>query len=903
MNDSSMASDSSDPSEPHACCLYASEAERRSTLAEFVAAGLRKDQKVICALNQGDDAKLLQDLSEVGLDVAGLSASGHLAFLSAETAYLPDGSFHVQRGLGRIEELIHEGRGEGFSGVRTVGDLSWLQRAPDLRESFFEYEAEVNRLLVEHSSAALCMYPRTALSTGDQLRCLSVHPVAHVGGEVVQNPHFMSPDGLRGKDPIEASLVWRREAVEGMLRAEQTRSLLQTVLDTVEVAVLVVDREGRTIAECNEAAVRMFGYPRHELIGIETRELHVDEAHWREFGDESGRVLDEGLEYRADFRMRRADGTLFPTRHVVTLLHPESGRAGGVVSTVQDLTDEAEARRKESESRARFRAIAESITDGVLTVDTDNRVVYANPAAHAMMGVRDGALIGLPMTEMMPMHLRHRHGVAMNRYLDTGEKRMDLSRVEMPVLRADGTTFNAEISFGEYEAAGRRYFTGVIRDATERMRLESELRQSQKMEAVGRLASGVAHDFNNLLTLIGGSSEMIRRDLPADSPLHSDLIDVLDGVERAAALTRQLLAFSRAQVLEEQTLNLSELLSDVEPFLRRVVPSRIELDFEGIQNRCMVRGDPNELHRVVLNLALNASDAVDASGRIHMSVGTEALTADDVSTWQESGEFEAGRYVRLRVSDTGSGIPPDALDRIFDPFFTTKPEGRGTGLGLSSVLGIVQQVRGHIEVDSVVGEGTVFDLYFPEVTDEQATGGQATGDEGPARKPSVGAKPDSGDEGRGPVPPHAATVLVVEDDRALARVLARTLEREGYEVLSAPDGDQAIRLADESDRPIDVVLSDVVMPGPRGAELLKTLRSRHPAIRLILMSGHTSRELAGQIPSETDAFLAKPFSPMVLGETVRRVLMADRDRESRAEGAPRRDVEGGSEGPDRGAAD
>ncbi len=834
-------------SEPHLCSLYANEDERRRSLNGFVSEGIDRDQKVICALDNGQSEILLQDLAGAGYDADALVASGHLSILTADAAYLPNGTFDTGRGLQRIRTLIKQGVDEGFAGVRTAGDLGWLRQAPDFREAFFDYELEVNRLLDDHGSAALCMYPRSMLSTGDQLRCLSVHPVAQIKDEVLHNPFFLSPEGLRDRDPIEASLSWRRGAVRGVMEADRIRHLLSTVLDSVEAAVLVVDREGRTITECNQAALRMFGYRRSELIGLETRELHVDEDHWIEFGDASCRVLDGGHEYRGDFQMRRADGTIFPTRHVVTLLDPATGRAGGVVSTVRDRTDEVEARRRETETRARFRSMAESITDGVLTIDSDHRIIYANPAAHRMMGATEG----MSLIELMPEEHRGRHRTAISRYLETGERTM--SQLEMPLLRPDGTTFRAEISFGEYEVDGHHYVTEVIRDATERIHLEAQLRQSQKMEAVGRLASGVAHDFNNLLTVIRGSSELVRQDLPGDSPLQEDLKDVLEGVERAAALTRQLLAFSRSQVLEVRSVDLSELLTDIEPLLTRVTPSRIRLLIEKGAGAYPARGDSNELHRVLLNLVLNASDAIEGSGTIRLSLDTEDLTDADIAAWDGNGTLEAGRYFRLQVADDGAGIPANILDQVFDPFFTTKPEGSGTGLGLSSVLGIIQQMGGGVDVDSVLGEGTSFTLLIPEGADED--------DAGEIREPDAEVERD----GRG-------TILLVEDDEPLARVLVRALTREGHRVLFAPDGDEAVRMAQDMDEPIHIVLSDVVMPGTRGSELLETLRTHHPRIRLILMSGHGSSELAGQIPPDTEAFLSKPFSPQVLAKTVRRVL-------------------------------
>ncbi len=821
-------SGSMDIPEGHVCCLYETEGERRRTLTRFVSVGLERGERVVCALAQGDDRLLVGDLADSGVDAVPLIESGQLVMVDSESAYTRNGSFVVLDGLGRIESLLKESAVEGYPSVRTVGDLRWLSRAPDAQEAFFEYESEVNSLLSQYGSAALCMHRCGDLSAGAQLRCLSMHSVTLVGDEVIRNPYVMTTDQVRHREPIDTSLVWRRQVADEIEETEKVRDLLQKVLESVEAAVLVVDHEGRAISECNAAAEAMFGYSRDELIGMETRGLHVDEAHWREFGVASCRVLDAGIPYQGDFRMRRSDGSTFPTRHVVTLLDPLSGRDGGVVSVVRDMTDEVDARRRGSESSARFGAIAESISDAVLTVDAGNRIVYANTAAHRMMRFEEGALSGRSMMELMP---DHRVG-------------MDPSRVLMPVRRADGTSFDAEISFGEYTVHGQRFLTGVIRDSTERLRLESELRQSQKMEAVGRLASGVAHDFNNLLTLIRGSSELIRMDLPEDSPLHDEVAGVLDGVERASSLTRQLLALSRTQVLDEQALDLTRLVGGMDPMLRRVIPSRIEILVEPGPGSAWVRGDPNELHRVVLNLAMNAADAIKGNGTIRLAVST-------------TGDAGSQR-VQLEVVDTGAGIPPEAMGRIFDPFFTTKPEGRGTGLGLSSAQGIVRQMGGEIVAESRVGVGTTFRMVLPMAEPEPSPE--------PVAAPTIADRPEAADAG------HPRTVLVVEDDPALARVLGRSLERAGFRVLSAADGEEAIERAEADQLGVDLVLSDVVMPGPRGPELLRRLRQRNPEVQMIMMSGHSAGELAGQLEGDVEAFLAKPFSPRELIEAIRGVL-------------------------------
>ncbi len=542
---------------------------------------------------------------------------------------------------------------------------------------------------------------------------------------------------------------------------------------------------------------------------------------------------------------------------------------------LRDLKEAREARERLEETEARFQTMAESISDALLTIDARSRVVYANPAAHRMTGTGEGGLVGGSLQDLIPEELRDGHHRGMARYMATGERRLDWTGVEMPARRADGSRFDAEVSFGEYRVAGERFFTGVLRDVTERRRvqeelrrstqslqaildsapvailtldlegrvrdwnagatrilgwaagevegrtlpalpdeaasgfqellgravregpdsevlelrrkgggtpfsasvnaaplhdgvgtpsgvlliiedisrrreLEGQLRQAEKMEAVGRLAGGVAHDFNNLLTVVGGHARMALDALEAGAGEEAGFVDsrgsaagpaaaesaaaasgsapsapldareeveaILEGVERAAALTRQLLALGRAQVLEEQVMDLADLVRRTEGMIRRLVPSHIELEIVTEAGDALIRGDPNQLHRVLLNLVLNAADAVEGTGRIGIRVDRVAL------------DPESAPLVRLTVSDTGVGIPAGIRDRIFDPFFTTKAE-RGTGLGLSAVFGIITQTGGRIEVETEEGQGTAFHILVPAAADEG--GPEGTGETGP----------------------------------------------------------------------------------------------------------------------------------------------------------------------------
>ena len=425
---------------------------------------------------------------------------------------------------------------------------------------------------------------------------------------------------------------------------------------------------------------------------------------------------------------------------------------------------------------------------------------------------------------------------------------------ELEMQRVDGTSFhalvaNAPILDEDGQLVG---VIGVSSDVTERRLLEDQLRQAQKMEAIGRLAGGVAHDFNNLLTAIKGHSALLLEDLPADSPHADDVDQILRSADRAAALTRQLLAFSRKQLLEERSVDLADVVLEMKPMLLRLVPERIALIVEEAES-CVVRADPSQLTQVVMNLVVNAADAIEASGRIILRVEKVDLSPEDIAAipWP----VDAGSYAQLAVIDDGSGMAPAVLERIFEPFFTTKGEGRGTGLGLSTVYGIVKQSAGHVITESEPGVGTSFRVLLPrragEADQVQQTEASAHSFEG-------------------------GVILLVEDDAAVRALARRVLNRAGYDVLDASDGREALRLAEQYSTTIDLVLSDVVMPELGGVELADHLRERYPGLKVVLTSGYSEAEVSGAVRRRGSAFLVKPFTPESLLRVVAETLASRR---------------------------
>ena len=404
-----------------------------------------------------------------------------------------------------------------------------------------------------------------------------------------------------------------------------------------------------------------------------------------------------------------------------------------------------------------------------------------------------------------------------------------------PIMDNEGRVFGAVVAFF---------------DATEKKSMAAQLGQASKMEAVGQLAGGVAHDFNNLLTVIMSYTAMLLDDLDASNPLHADLQEIAAAADRAAALTRQLLAFSRQQVMQPRVLDINSVVGGVEKMLRRIIGEDIELRIELDADVEKINADPGQLEQVLMNLVVNARDAMPAGGRLSIRTSNSELSKESAA-----GALNApdGEYVMLSVSDTGTGMPREVQQRLFDPFFTTKDQGRGTGLGLSTVYGIVKQSGGEIYVYSEVGQGSTFKVYFPRF----AEGGDVEEVESATTE----------------VPRGTETLLLVEDDDNLRNLVARVLSDRGYTVFVASGGVEALAIAGNPGTLIDGVISDVVMSGMNGRQLVEKLLETRPGLGVLLMSGYTDDDVLrrGVLHGET-AFLQKPFTPDQLARKVRVVL-------------------------------
>jgi PAS domain S-box-containing protein len=606
------------------------------------------------------------------------------------------------------------------------------------------------------------------------------------------------------------------------------------------------------ILTCNEAFARMHGKTIAEIEGAPIVSMYMPEERERVVG--LIREADRKGSASFEARIVRKDGTVYPVQMDVVSISDEEGHLVYRIATMQDITERQNSQLALLESEARFRSAVESAPEGIF-IQTRGRFTYLNPTAMVMFGaVAPSQIIGRAIIDFV--HPEFRKTVA-ERIRTLNEELLAMPLLEERMLRIDGTPFDAEISAVPFIYSGQHGALVFMRDITERNRaemerigLEKQLHQSQKMESIGRLAGGVAHDLNNLLTPILGYSEMIALRLSPDDARRQHLDVMHDAALKARDLIRQLLAFSSSQALEFRALDLNAVISGFEHLLRRMLRANVEITCRFHEGILPMLGDAGQLEQIIMNLAINADDSMPAGGRLTIETAKEVVEAGREPFLEGVPE---GRYVVLSVGDTGSGMDSETVAHVFEPFFTTKQKGKGTGLGLSTVYGIAKQHGGFIRVSSEPEKGTCIRIYFP-----MHSGG------------IMGA---TSDMAANPPGKSAGTILVVEDDDMVRQFVVQSLMQDGFEVYGAASGEEALELLAMKVCEPDLLLTDLIMRGMNGKELYDKAKELKPELKVIYMSGYTKNIISSHgVINKGVSFLQKPFTVKSLSGKVKTML-------------------------------
>jgi two-component system, cell cycle sensor histidine kinase and response regulator CckA len=640
---------------------------------------------------------------------------------------------------------------------------------------------------------------------------------------------------------VSVDITEREEKADALRRSEEKyRMLVENSLQGLTII------QNKRIVFCNTKFAAMSGYSVEELLSLSPGEIESmthpeDQTAVRErYHDQlEGKSIDP----RAEYQGIKKDGTTFWVEVHTSVIDYDGMPA--IQSVFMDITERKNAENALRESQEYLNQIINCIGDPIFVKDREHRFVHVNDALCAFGGMAREKLIGRIDQPNASMPFWEQE----EQVFETGKE--ILSEDNFTDGQGAPCTLMTKKSL-LIDKSGNKQVVGVLRDITEYKRLEAQFLQSQKMEAVGVLAGGVAHDFNNLLNVINGYAELMLEDIAPDGPMRKDLERIREAGQRATALTSQLLAFSRKQILQPEILDLNHVIADMRSMLQRIIGEDIEL-VSGVQaDQTLINADHSKIQQVIMNLVVNARDAMPLGGKL--TIETANCNFDE-SYVKDHPMAKPGPYVMLAISDNGIGMDPTTQERIFEPFFTTKEKGKGTGLGLSTVYGIVKQSDGFVWVYSEPGKGTTIKIYFPRVLDAI---------------PASYSENKMESEFRG-----SETVLVVEDEEAVRSLACRVLRNRGYDVIEAADGMEALRIAQDYQQVIHLVISDVVMPGMGGRALVSQLEQVRPGIKALYVSGYTDNAIVHHGILDSDvAFLQKPFTVDALIRKAREVLLS-----------------------------
>ena len=799
----------------HLCQFYQTKKDLIDILVPYFKAGLENNEFCMWITSEPlkvEDAKAA--LKKVVKNLDHFIKKGQIEILDYSEWYTKSGKFDANNVFQGWVEKENQALKRGHDGLRLSGNTFWLAKR-DWR-NFTDFEEEVNNLIGKYRMIAICTYSLGKCGVSEVIDVVSNHQFALVRRE--------------GEWVIIESL--ERKQAEKTLQSSEAN--LRKIVEKNADGIFIVDRDG-LVRYVNPATEALFGCKAEELIG----EL---------FGFPL--MACEGTEIEI---IRRDGGGIRVAE--VRLVEMEWEEKNAYLASVHDITKRKQVEQALRQSESKYKTLAENLPQKIFLKDRDSIYISCNEHYANDLRIAPADIAGKTDYDFYPKELAEKYRADDKRIMGLGKT----EEIEETYIQNGNEMFIQTVKTPIKDEKGNTLgILGIFWDITERKRaadematLQEQLRQSQKMEAIGRLAGGIAHDFNNLLTVIKGYSQLSLLGFKEGDPLRGNLEEIKNAADRAADLIHQLLAFSRRQILEFKVIDLNTALRNLEKMLRRVIGENIELVIHLTEDLGGVKTDPGWIEQVIINLAVNAKDAMPEGGKLVIETANVEL---DETYASKHVAVTPGRYVMLSVSDTGVGMTPEIKEKVFEPFFTTKEEGKGTGLGLSTVYGIVKQSEGNIWVYSELGKGTTFKIYLPcvdEPLDEIS------------EKVTVRKGLLRGSE----------TILVAEDEEKVRKLVVQILNEQGYRVLEAVQGVDALSVADEHKGLIHLLVTDVVMPKMGGRELAERLKPLYPKMKVLYMSGYTDNAITHHgVLDKGMNFIQKPFTVEGLARKVWEVL-------------------------------
>ena len=827
----------------HLCLIYRTQEEQFAAVVPFIRIGLERGERCVYIVDDNTAETVVGAIAARGTDVGGALRSGRLAILNKQDAYLKQGYFDPDWMIDFLARAVDEAKGAGFPALRVTGEMTWVLGGEAGTHRLMEYEAKLNYFFPDHDALAICQYNYGRFQPQVIGDVISTHPLVIFGNTVCRNYHYVPPDDFLDRREPEREIarllegIRRNEVLEQSLRESEER--FKHVFESANVGMSITRPGGDLLV--NQFLADLLGYSREELAVRKWQEIsHPDDV------EPTQTVVDrlltgEASSARFEKRYLRKDGSVVWADVSTALRRDVAGTALHFVTTVVDITERKHAEAVLRESERRLRSVLDSVSLAALMLDARGSIIFCNDYLLAIAGWTRDEVLGRSWFDLfVPPEIRREIREAVFAEAIAAGKAPSHHQNEILTRSGERRLINWNNTVLRDHAGAVIGVASIGEDITERRSAEealaqsrAQLLQSQKLQAVGRLAGGVAHDFNNIIQAMLSLATVLH--LKAGRPELVRIVDEIEAhIKRGAALTQQLLLFSRRQAGERKRLELGEAASAAAGLLRRLIPENILLAVEDPPEPVWVDANPGQLQQVLMNLVVNARDAMPSGGTLTVRAG--------------GGAGEA----TVEVVDTGCGMDEATRSHLFEPFFTTKDAGRGTGLGLSVVHGIVEQHGGRVEVESEPGKGSTFRVMLPSM---------------PAPERPAAAPGDDAELPRG----QGERVLVVEDEDGAREGLSELLTMLGYGVTALGSAEDALALPD-APAP-DLLLTDLMLPGIDGATLAARLRERWTHLRVVLMSGYTEDEAVRRGVDEGSVrFLQKPFDVATLARAVSSTL-------------------------------